>query len=129
LIPGTYRPVANMDNDYLIDRTLQKTGRYYSGVKGIGMQDASLQEGMGPIQDRTRENLVSTDNAIIMARHRLLKASRNLEKGVAPPALDPATHYVRSASVQLPAGASFKEDAKECLVARVGISHVSPLSV
>ena len=38
------------------------------------MQDASLQESMGPIVDRTKENLVSTDNGIIMARHRLLRA-------------------------------------------------------
>jgi len=39
------------------------------------MQDASIQESMGPIQDRTKENLVSTDNAIIMARLRLRKAA------------------------------------------------------
>ncbi len=129
LIPGTYRPVANKDNNYLIDRSLQKSGRYYSGVKGIGMQDASLQEAMGPIQDRTKENLVSTDNAIIMARNRLLKAARNLQKDIAPPAVDPASHGVRSASVRLPAGASFKEDAKDYLVARVGTTHVSPISV
>jgi hypothetical protein len=129
LIPGTYRPVQNKDNDYLIDRALQKSGRYYSGVKGIGMQDASLQESMGPIQDRTKENLVSTDNAIIMARHRLMKAASNLQKGIAPPALDPATHRVRAASVQLPADASFKEEAKDSLVARVGTAHVSSISV
>ena len=49
------------------------------------MQDASLQESMGPIVDRTKENLVSTDNGIIMARHRLLKAIKALnDKGVAP---------------------------------------------
>ena len=52
------------------------------GVEGIAMQDASLQESMGPIVDRTKENLVSTDNGIIMARHRLMKAARALaEKG------------------------------------------------
>ena len=50
------------------------------------MQDASLQESMGPIVDRTRENLVSTDNGIIMARHRLLRAVKALiDKGEAPP--------------------------------------------
>ena len=32
------------------------------------MQDASLQESIGPIVDRSKENLVSTDNGIIMAR-------------------------------------------------------------
>ena len=42
------------------------------------MQDASLQESMGPVVDRTKENLVSTDNGIIMARHRLLRAVKAL---------------------------------------------------
>ena len=73
-VPGTFRPKQNKDNDYLIDRAAQKRGETFSGVFGIAMQDASLQESMGPIIDRTKENLVSTDNGIIMARHRLLRA-------------------------------------------------------
>ena len=72
----------------MMDRAAQKRGETYCGVRGIAMQDASVQESMGPIQDRTKENLVSTDNAIIMARHRLLKAARELQKGAAPPGLD-----------------------------------------
>ena len=71
-------PLANKDNDYLMDRAAQKAGTTYSGVEGIAMQDASLQESMGPICDRTKENLVSTDNGIIMARHRLLRAAKAL---------------------------------------------------
>ena len=67
-IPGTYRPVANKDNDYLMDRAAQKAGTEYSGIRGIAIQDASLQESMGPIVDRTKENLVGCDNGIIMAR-------------------------------------------------------------
>lgn len=129
LIAGTYFPVANKRNDYLIDRDLQKSGRYYSGVKGIGMQDASLQESMGLIQDRTKENLVSTDNAIIMARNRLLKAARNLEKGIQPPGLTQESHLVRSASVELPMNVSFKEAAAENLKAVLGKSHVTNISV
>ena len=129
LIPGTYMPAANKRNDYLINRDLQKSGRYYSGVKGIGMQDASLQESMGPLQDRAIENLVSTDNAIIMARNRLLKAAKNLDKGVEPPALNPDSHFVRSASVQLPIGTPFKEGAAESLKASPGKTHVSQNSV
>ena len=46
-IPGTFRPLANKDNDYLIDRAAQKAGKTYSGVAGFAMQDASLQESMG----------------------------------------------------------------------------------
>src|SRR6266704_6486287 len=82
-VPGTFRPLANKDNDYLIDRAAQKAGRTFSGVEGIAMQDASLQESMGPIVARTKENLVSPDTGIIMARHRLIRAAKALaEKGV-----------------------------------------------
>src|SRR5436853_5809866 len=87
--PGTYRTVTSKDNDYLIDRAAQRRGDTYSGVEGIAMQDASLQESMGPIVDRTKENLVSTDNGIIMARHRLIRAAKALaEKGVGPPGVE-----------------------------------------
>ena len=86
-VPGTFRPKQNKDNDYLIDRAAQKRGDTYCGVYGIAMQDASLQESMGPIVDRTKENLVSTDNGIIMARHRLLRALKAMEKGETPPGI------------------------------------------
>ncbi|MGB0577605.1 MAG: Rieske 2Fe-2S domain-containing protein [Alphaproteobacteria bacterium] len=96
-VPGTFIPKQNRDNDYLIDREAQKKGIYYSGVKGIAMQDASLQESMGPICDRTRENLVSTDNGIIMARNLLRKAVTEFQKnGTTPPGVDPTHHHVRS---------------------------------
>ena len=52
--PGTFRPLANKDNDYLMDREAQKDGRSFSGIEGFAMQDASVQESMGPIQDRTQ---------------------------------------------------------------------------
>ena len=77
-VPGTFRPLANKDNDYLMDRAAQEAGRTYSGVEGFAMQDASLQESMGPIVDRTKETLVSTDIGIIMARQRLLRAAAAL---------------------------------------------------
>jgi phthalate 4,5-dioxygenase oxygenase subunit len=119
--PGTFRPVANKDNDYLIDRAAQLRGDTYSGVEGIAMQDASLQESMGPIVDRTKENLVSTDNGIIMARHRLIHAAKALaEKGISPPGVDLAHQRVRSASVILPPDRVFKDAAREALTARPG---------
>jgi phthalate 4,5-dioxygenase oxygenase subunit len=80
-----------------------------------------LQESMGPIVDRTKENLVSTDNGIIMARHRLLRAARALaEKDVTPPGVELAHQRVRSASVILPADQPFKDAAREAMVTRPG---------
>jgi hypothetical protein len=114
-VPGTFIPLANKSNDYLIDRAAQREGRAYSGVDGIGMQDASLQESMGPIQDRTTENLVSTDNAIIMMRRRLTRAAQGLAKGAEPPALAPETQRVRSVALVLPRDAKFQDAAREVM--------------
>ncbi|MBK5565403.1 Rieske 2Fe-2S domain-containing protein [Ensifer sp. SSB1] len=125
-VPGTYRPLANKDNDYLMDREAQRKGTTYSGVEGIAMQDASLQESMGPIVDRSKENLVSTDNGIIMARHRLMKAARALrDKAVTPPGVDPAHHRVRSAAIVLPVEKSYVDVAEEALVVIEGKAPTS----
>jgi hypothetical protein len=125
-VDKNFRPLQNKDNDYLIDRDSQRSGRNYSGVEGIGMQDASLQESMGPIQDRTRENLVSTDNGIIMARHRLMKAAKELvAKGTLPPGREAGHQRIRSVAVVLPAGIAFKEGAGEALTAKEGVAQTS----
>ena len=125
LIPGSFRPVVNKDNDYMIDRAAQRASKTYSGVAGIAMQDAAIQESMGPIQDRSKENLVSTDNGVIMARIRLRKAVLAAEQGREPDGLDPATHAVRSASIVLPEDASFIQAAADALKAREGVAHTS----
>ena len=125
-VPGSYRPAANKDNDYLMDRAAQKAGRTFSGVEGIGMQDASLQESMGPIVDRTKENLVSTDNGIIMARHRMLRAAKAFQdKGTLPPGVDTAHQKVRSAAIVLPPDVPFKEGARDAMVARPDVAPAS----
>jgi hypothetical protein len=124
-IPGTYIPIQNKTNDYLMDRAAQKARISYSGIEGIGIQDASLQESMGPIADRSKENLVSTDNGIIMARHRLRKAALALAKGVQPPGVKPAEQRVRSASLVLPPDVAFKDAAREALIAKEGVPVTS----
>jgi phthalate 4,5-dioxygenase len=81
---------------------------------------------MGPIVDRTKENLVSTDNGIIMARHRLLKAARALaEKDITPPGVDPIHQRVRSVAIVLPPDQAFDEAAKDDLIVRPGIPQTS----
>jgi phthalate 4,5-dioxygenase oxygenase subunit len=124
--PKTFRPLANKDNDYLMDRELQKVGRTYGGVEGFAMQDASIQESMGPIVDRSKENLVGTDKGIVMARRRLMRASKALaEQGTVPPGVDPAHQRVRSASVVLKPDQSFATSISDALAARAGVEHTS----
>ncbi len=125
-VPGTFIPLANKSNDYLMDRAAQKRGETYSGVSGIAIQDSSLQESMGPIVNRERENLVGTDNGIIMARQRLMKAARALQdKGTLPPGRSPEEQQVRSAAIVLPPDAAYKDAAKEALRAVPGTRQTS----
>jgi phthalate 4,5-dioxygenase len=124
--PKTFRPLANKDNDYLMDRAAQKAGKTFSGVLGFGMQDSSLQESMGPIVDRTKENLVGTDNGIIMMRYRLLIAVKALtDKGISPPGIDSVHQKIRSAAIILPPDQPFKDAAKEAFIAKPAVAPVS----
>ena len=116
VIPGTFVAAQNKNNNYLMDREKQKSGETFSGVDGIAMQDASLQESMGPIQDRTKENLVNCDNGIIMARMQLIRNAKGLEKGHTPIGVDPSSHRVRAAAVILKNDLKYHEAAKEDLI-------------
>jgi phthalate 4,5-dioxygenase len=75
------------ENDYLIDRELQKS-TFYTGITDFGSQDLMATESMGPIYDRTKEHLGTTDKAVIRMRSILINAAKNLENGIEPPALD-----------------------------------------
>jgi phthalate 4,5-dioxygenase len=112
---GTWRPAANKDNDYLIDRVAQKERRSYSGVFGFSEQDASLQESMGPIQNHEAERMLPTDKGISMARRMLIEGVKSVQNGTEPPALKAESHRVRAAGVLLPLEDSPMEWAKDHL--------------
>jgi len=85
IIPGTFTPKERRENNYLIDRALQKTGTSFTGIKSIPAQDWAVQEDQGgPITNRSLEHLVSADGAIIQVRQRLLKTLRELQEGIEP---------------------------------------------
>ena len=99
---GAWRPVANSSNDYLIDRQAQRMVRF-SGSPGMSAQDAAVQDSMGPIADRSREHLGSSDAPLIRMRRAVLRAAVELdENGTAPPGVDvPESYRVRPAAVIL----------------------------
>src|SRR5579863_4450238 len=111
--PGnTFRSRANKDNDFLIDRAAQKAGRTHSGIAGFAMQDSAVQELMGPIVDRSLENLVGTDRGIVIARRRLMRAAQALiEHDIAPPGIDPSHQRARAAAIVLPPEQLFAQGA------------------
>ena len=106
---GSFVPEANIHNMYFMDRRAQQDKKTFSGVMTIGIQDAAVQESMGAIEDRARENLVSTDNGIIMTRNRLLQAARDVLADKTPPGLDVATQRVRAVSMVAPRSQSFND--------------------
>jgi nitrite reductase/ring-hydroxylating ferredoxin subunit len=117
-IPGTFRLKANASNDYFIDRALQKTTTF-TGITGINTQDMALQEGMGPIVDRSKEYLGTSDRAITVMRRILLDATHAVERGEDPPGTDPQTYRLaRPHDGMVPAGADWREAFADAVAAR-----------
>ena len=109
LIPGTFTLKRNPSNDYLIDRVGQKT-RSFTGIDGINTQDFAVQEGMGPIVDRSEEYLGTSDRAIITLRKMLLDATTAVERGEVPPGVEPRTHRdIRPYDGIVPPGANWRD--------------------
>lgn len=110
--PGTLLPIQNRSNEYLMNRDLQRAKVSFSGVLGLAAQDASIQESMGPIIDRTKEHLVRTDRAVVELRRMLLAAARALaSSGTAPPGLTEDGQCVRPASLVLDASEDVRQVA------------------
>jgi phenylpropionate dioxygenase-like ring-hydroxylating dioxygenase large terminal subunit len=91
---GEIRPdgflVRNAANRYLQDRDEMKTKTFSGMGPYFPAQDAFATETPGPIHDRTREHLATSDVCITTARRLLIDAIRGVQKGETPP------HVVRS---------------------------------
>jgi phthalate 4,5-dioxygenase len=129
---GRFRTVASPDNDFMLDREIQRRNEGHAGYSGIpggaAMQDAAITWSMGPIYDRTRERLGTTDVMIIRVRRRLITAARALaEFGTVPPGVDePAVYRVRAGGIFLPKGANWIDETKELREAFVEHRELDP---
>jgi phthalate 4,5-dioxygenase oxygenase subunit len=81
--PGSWRLARNGDNDYLIDRDMQRRVNY-TGLPTNRVQDAAVTESMGHIYDRTQEHLGAADSAIIQMRRHLMRLAEALQRGDEP---------------------------------------------
>jgi phthalate 4,5-dioxygenase len=86
----TWLPVAAKENDYQIDRDMQRSVNF-SGIFGVHDQDRALAEnsrnvGAGDpgIADRSAEHLVSSDRAVVAARRILINQADRLAEGDEP---------------------------------------------
>jgi hypothetical protein len=119
-----YRPIANKDNDYLMDVDLQKSMGTYTGLPNPA-QDPMAQETMGPIYDRSQEHLGTADMMIIRTRQKLIKAAQAFDDGAPAPGVDDARLYrMRGGGALLPEGANGLDDLADLHFARVDLSEV-----
>jgi len=87
-----YIPKKGRHNDWGFDPAEQRTRTYLGmGESDINVHDQWAVESMGPIQDRTREHLGTSDKVIMAFRRVLQQAIEAVAKGGRPPlALDAA---------------------------------------
>ena len=81
------------------NRAAMKAGSWV-GIEGFPRQDMAVQESMGPIVDRTREHLGTSDIAIIRMRRRMLEAVTRFQRGEPLIGHDPAIPLDRLRSEQ-----------------------------
>jgi phthalate 4,5-dioxygenase oxygenase subunit len=93
-ITPDYRLIRNRANRFQQDREEMKTRTFNGMGPSFVVHDAFATESQGPVQDRTREHLVSSDQAILASRKLLLKAIRDIQDGGEPPLVsrDPASN-------------------------------------
>jgi phthalate 4,5-dioxygenase oxygenase subunit len=107
-----YNTIFNRANDWRIDRQVQKT-ETFTGIEGINSQDVAVQESMGYIVDRSRENLTRSDMAIVHARRLLLQATRTVADGGDPPGVGTSYYGIRAIEQVVPPGVQWRDAVLE----------------
>lgn len=90
-----YLPKLGRHNDYGFDPEEQATETYTGMGEDINVHDQWAVESQGAIQDRTRENLASSDKAIAANRRLLMRAMAAMEEGRAPALMQDAETTAR----------------------------------
>jgi phenylpropionate dioxygenase-like ring-hydroxylating dioxygenase large terminal subunit len=91
------------------DRVLMRSG-HFTGITDVVREDYSVQESMGPIVDRSREKLGSSDAAITRMRRMLLDAVDGAETDGAQAMPSTKIDYpsIRAFAVKVPKGTDWR---------------------
>jgi phthalate 4,5-dioxygenase len=91
-----YRKFGTRENNWLQDRAAMARGESHTGLSGVNYQDLVMQESMGPIYDRTKEHLGTSDIPVIRMRRLMLDSVRRfVERGEPPLGLAEPVPYER----------------------------------
>lgn len=109
---------GSREDNYGQDRELMKQGHFTGFGHNLLAEDIVVQVSMGPITDRTKENLSSSDVAIARARSMLLQLLKNVDAGL--PALAPhhaqyEAHDALPVDLQVPAGTEWEDAVRSCV--------------
>jgi hypothetical protein len=124
-----FQPAVQPDNDFLIDRAAQPNdGSAASSASGHRHAGCRRHLSMGPIYDRRKEHLGTSDAMVIRVRRRVLAAIKaHMHYGTIPPGVDdPSAYRVRSGGVLLPEGADWVAATLELRKAFVDHPELDP---
>jgi phthalate 4,5-dioxygenase len=102
--------IGGFHNMWNQDRSLMKQG-HWSGIgRQLPYEDFAVQEAMGVIQDRTVEQLGSSDATIVRTRRLLLEAARGHRAGMPPFGHDRAIDHgrIRALAVRVAKGTEWQ---------------------
>lgn len=86
----------NRSNNWGQDRAAMMRGESFTGIRGVNIEDIVVHESMGPIYDRTKEHLGTSDLAVIHYRRMMIDAAEQLvQSGKAPIGMNEPVDYGR----------------------------------
>ena len=120
-VDDDYVPIRRRENDYLLDRELQRNASF-TGIAGISEQDQAIADSQGPIADRTRELLCQTDLGVVRFRDLMFEAAQGVREGETPLGARNARAYrVRSGDAVAPRDLAVEEVVRERFGERWGV--------
>ncbi|MCY3838692.1 MAG: ring-hydroxylating oxygenase subunit alpha, partial [Gammaproteobacteria bacterium] len=112
-VDDDFVPIRRRENDYLLDRDLQRTASF-TGISGISEQDQAIADSQGLIADRTHELLCQTDLGVVRFRELMLQAVQDVKGGATPlGAQDAGAYRVRSGDTVAAGDLGAEEVAQE----------------
>lgn len=85
-------------------------GDHFTGIGNLVLEDVALQESQGPIMDRTKEHLGSSDQFVARTRRYLIKAAQEHSKTgrITPDPSELTLNGIRALSIDVPDGQDWR---------------------
>ena len=101
---------GDASNAWHQDRAAMANGHFSGLMKNFVYEDFIIEESMGPIMDRSKEFLGTSDTVIVRTRRMFLRALEDHAKGTAPFGVDSGIDYrsIRALAIRFPREADWK---------------------